>query len=42
MAAPRRELPESARVVAPVQSQEVWAAGVTYAPSRDARQSESS
>jgi|SRR5579859_780901 len=42
MAAPRRELPESARVVAPAQSQEVWAAGVTYAPSRDARQAESS
>jgi len=41
LAAPRRELPEPARVVAPVQSQEVWAAGVTYAPSRDARQAES-
>jgi 2-dehydro-3-deoxy-D-arabinonate dehydratase len=40
-AAPRRELPDQARVVAPVQSQPVWAAGVTYAPSRDARQAES-
>jgi 2-dehydro-3-deoxy-D-arabinonate dehydratase len=40
-AAPRRELPASARVVAPLESQDVWAAGVTYAPSRDARQAES-
>ena len=40
-AAPRRGLPGSARVVAPVESQDVWAAGVTYAPSRDARQAES-
>jgi 2-dehydro-3-deoxy-D-arabinonate dehydratase len=40
-AAPRRDLPSQARVVAPVESQEVWAAGVTYAPSRDARQAES-
>src|ERR1700722_17560698 len=39
--APRRELPASARVVAPLESQDVWAAGVTYAPSRDARQAES-
>lgn len=40
-AAPRRDLPSSATVLAPVESQEVWAAGVTYAPSRDARQAES-
>ncbi len=40
-AAPRRELPAAARVVAPVGDQDVWAAGVTYAPSRDARQAES-
>ena len=40
-AAPRRELPGSARLVAPLESQDVWAAGVTYAPSRDARQAES-
>ena len=39
--APRRELPGQVQVVAPVQTQEVWAAGVTYAPSRDARQAES-
>jgi len=38
--APRRELPGQVQVVAPVQTQEVWAAGVTYAPSRDARQAE--
>jgi 2-dehydro-3-deoxy-D-arabinonate dehydratase len=34
-------LPPSARVVAPIESQEVWAAGVTYRPSRDARKAES-
>ena len=39
--APTSALPASARVVAPVESQQVWAAGVTYAPSRDARQAES-
>ena len=39
--APRSALPASARVVAPVESQQVWAAGVTYAPSRDARTAES-
>jgi 2-dehydro-3-deoxy-D-arabinonate dehydratase len=39
--APRIALPASARVLAPVESQEVWAAGVTYAPSRDARKAES-
>jgi 2-dehydro-3-deoxy-D-arabinonate dehydratase len=32
-----RALPPDARVVAPVGSQEVWAAGVTYRRSRDAR-----
>jgi 2-dehydro-3-deoxy-D-arabinonate dehydratase len=41
LAAPRTPMPASARVLAPVESQEVWAAGVTYAPSRDARQAES-
>ncbi len=39
--APRSALPTSARVVAPIESQQVWAAGVTYAPSRDARKAES-
>jgi 2-dehydro-3-deoxy-D-arabinonate dehydratase len=33
-------VPESARVVAPVESQEVWGAGVTYLRSRDARREE--
>jgi 2-dehydro-3-deoxy-D-arabinonate dehydratase len=41
LSAPRTPLPGPARVLAPVESQEVWAAGVTYAPSRDARQAES-
>src|SRR5436190_2093069 len=35
------EVPEGARVLAPVESQEVWAAGVTYLRSRDARGEES-
>ena len=39
--APRSALPAGARVAAPVESQQVWAAGVTYAPSRDAREAES-
>ena len=34
-------VPDTAKVVAPIDSQDVWAAGVTYAPSRDARMSES-
>lgn len=33
-------VPEDARVVAPVESQEVWGAGVTYLRSRDARREE--
>lgn len=33
-------VPEGARVVAPVESQEVWGAGVTYVRSRDARREE--
>lgn len=40
-AAPTGDAPRSARVVAPVESQEVWAAGVTYLRSRDARNEES-
>lgn len=35
--APGRPLPAEARIVAPVDAQEVWAAGVTYLRSRDAR-----
>jgi 2-dehydro-3-deoxy-D-arabinonate dehydratase len=31
------EVPTDARIVAPIRSQEVWAAGVTYLRSRDAR-----
>lgn len=34
-------VPAGARVVAPVESQEIWAAGVTYRRSRDARVEES-
>ncbi len=34
-------VPESAKILAPVQTQEVWAAGVTYERSREARQDES-
>lgn len=33
-------IPDGTRVVAPVESQEVWAAGVTYLRSRDARREE--
>ncbi|MGH2680351.1 MAG: fumarylacetoacetate hydrolase family protein [Actinomycetota bacterium] len=33
-------VPDGARVVAPVESQEVWGAGVTYVRSRDARREE--
>jgi 2-dehydro-3-deoxy-D-arabinonate dehydratase len=35
------EVPAGARVVAPIESQEVWAAGVTYLRSREARAEES-
>jgi 2-dehydro-3-deoxy-D-arabinonate dehydratase len=35
--APGSEVPTDARIVAPIRSQEVWAAGVTYLRSRDAR-----
>jgi 2-dehydro-3-deoxy-D-arabinonate dehydratase len=34
-------VPDSAAILAPIETQEVWAAGVTYAPSRDARKVES-
>jgi 2-dehydro-3-deoxy-D-arabinonate dehydratase len=34
-------VPEGSRILAPVDSQEVWAAGVTYERSRDARMEES-
>jgi len=34
-------LPNGTRIVAPVDSQEIWAAGVTYRRSRDARKDES-
>jgi 2-dehydro-3-deoxy-D-arabinonate dehydratase len=34
------DVPPDARIVAPVESQEVWAAGVTYARSREARAEE--
>jgi 2-dehydro-3-deoxy-D-arabinonate dehydratase len=37
----RRLDPDSVEVLPPVESQEVWAAGVTYRRSRDARQEES-
>lgn len=36
-----RRLPAGARTVAPIENQEVWAAGVTYQRSRDARLEES-
>jgi 2-dehydro-3-deoxy-D-arabinonate dehydratase len=36
-----RAVPAGARVVTPVESQEIWAAGVTYRLSRDARMDES-
>ena len=39
--AARMSVPDGIRVLAPIGSQEVWAAGVTYAPSRDARKTES-
>jgi 2-dehydro-3-deoxy-D-arabinonate dehydratase len=35
------EIPSGARIVAPVDSQEIWAAGVTYERSREARVEES-
>ena len=38
---PLRRAPEAADILAPIGSQEVWAAGVTYARSRTARMSES-
>jgi len=38
----REPLPDGARVVAPIDDQEVWAAGVTYERSRSARMEESS
>lgn len=38
---PGETVPPSARVIAPIESQEVWAAGVTYLRSRDARLEES-
>jgi 2-dehydro-3-deoxy-D-arabinonate dehydratase len=34
---PGSEVPADARIIAPIRSQEVWAAGVTYLRSRDAR-----
>jgi len=37
----RAEAPQPSEIVAPIQSQEVWAAGVTYLRSRDARMEES-
>jgi 2-dehydro-3-deoxy-D-arabinonate dehydratase len=36
------QVPPASHVIAPVESQEVWAAGVTYARSREARVAESS
>jgi 2-dehydro-3-deoxy-D-arabinonate dehydratase len=36
------QVPAGARVVAPIEGQEVWASGVTYLRSRDARKEESS
>jgi 2-dehydro-3-deoxy-D-arabinonate dehydratase len=39
--APTSALTIPAPVLAPIETQEVWAAGVTYAPSRDARKLES-
>jgi 2-dehydro-3-deoxy-D-arabinonate dehydratase len=40
-AEPLRRLPRQARLLPPIGTQEVWAAGVTYARSRTARMSES-
>jgi len=40
-ASPTSAVPDPAEVVAPIETQEVWAAGVTYSPSRDARKVES-
>lgn len=40
-AAPVTALDGPAEILAPIETQEVWAAGVTYAPSRDARKVES-
>src|SRR6187200_1184551 len=37
VSAPGSEAPPDARIVAPIRTQEVWAAGVTYLRSRDAR-----
>lgn len=37
VSAPGPEVPTDARIIAPIRSQEVWAAGVTYLRSRDAR-----
>jgi 2-dehydro-3-deoxy-D-arabinonate dehydratase len=39
--APTSALTVPAQIIAPIETQEVWAAGVTYAPSRDARKLES-
>ena len=39
--APTTTLTAPVQVLAPIETQEVWAAGVTYAPSRDARKLES-
>jgi 2-dehydro-3-deoxy-D-arabinonate dehydratase len=39
--APTSALTVPAPILAPIETQEVWAAGVTYAPSRDARKLES-
>jgi 2-dehydro-3-deoxy-D-arabinonate dehydratase len=39
--APTSALTVPAQMLAPIETQEVWAAGVTYAPSRDARKLES-
>lgn len=38
--APTSELSEPVRALAPIEGQPVWASGVTYAPSRDARKQE--
>src|SRR5271165_6021425 len=40
-ASPTSEVPDRLAILAPIETQEVWAAGVTYAPSRDARKIES-
>jgi 2-dehydro-3-deoxy-D-arabinonate dehydratase len=41
LAAPRDLVPADVEILAPVESQEIWAAGVTYLRSRDARIEES-